>query len=226
MQQAQGVTAWEWASERDMQSYLAGDLPRAEYLRDRRRQARLVQHVLGLAGQHSVFEIGSGEGLVAAALAPRVKRLACVDISASFLARAQATCQGLENVEFCLSRAYLDDLPSASYDRGYSWNLFVHFDAYQVFHYLRAVARVLLPGGLFAFNFITLGDQTVRHFRVFADAYRSASAEQLPGFLRWYEPALMSAIAREAGLAPVAESGGGGGHILTVGRPPVPDGHR
>jgi hypothetical protein len=52
----------------------------------------------------------------------------------------------------------------------------VHFDAYQVFHYLRGRPG-LLPGGLFAFNFITLGDQTIPHFRVSADAYRSASPE-------------------------------------------------
>jgi cyclopropane fatty-acyl-phospholipid synthase-like methyltransferase len=201
-----------------MQSYLAGDLPRDEYLPDRRRKAQLVRQLLSLASDHSIFEIGSGEGLVAAALAPHVKRLVCVDVSASFLAKAHTTCQGLGNVEFCLSGGYLDDLPSASYDRGYSWNVFVHLDAYQVFHYLRAVARVLLPGALFAFNFVSVGDQTIRHFRVFADAYPSASPQQLPGFLRWYEPELMTAIASEAGLSTVAASGAGGGHVLAVRR--------
>jgi predicted O-methyltransferase YrrM len=212
--------AWEWSSEAQMQSYLAGDLPREEYLRDRRRQAETIRLALGLDATHAVFEIGSGEGAVAAALAPQVRELTCVDVSESFLARARETCRGLANVRFQLTRQeYLRGLPAAGYDRGYSWNVFIHLDAYQVFHYLRGVAEVLRPNGLFVFNFVTLGPQTVGFFRTFAEAYPSAWPEQLPGFMRWYDPGLMAAIAVEAGLEPVSGTAEAGGCTLLLRRP-------
>ena len=144
----------------------------------------------------------------------------CIDISKPFLAKAREACREVSNVDFQLCRGdYLEALPAAGFDRGYSWNLFIHLDAYQVFHYLRGAARILRPGGRFAVNFISLGDRTRPLFRMFADAYPTAWPEQLPGFLRWYEPELMVAIAGEAGLAPLYHSGEGGSHVLTLHRP-------
>ena len=212
--------AWERSSEQEMQEFLSGSLTREEYLRDREQQVDLVWSALEFNTDHVVFEIGSGEGVVAARLAPRVRHLTCVNISESFLAKAREACREVSNVDFQLCRGdYLEALPAAGFDRGYSWNLFIHLDAYQVFHYLRGAARILRPGGRFAVNFVSLGDQTRSLFRMFADAYPTAWPEQLPGFLRWYEPELMVAIAGEAGLAPLRHSGEGGSHALTLYRP-------
>ncbi len=203
-----------------MQSFLSGALSREDYLRDRDEQADFVQRALDLAGDHAVFEIGSGEGVVVARLAPLVWSVTCVDISEAFLRRARATCDGISNVEFLRTdNGHLAELRRSGFDRGYSWNVFIHLDAYQVYHYLCGVARALRPDGLFAFNYITMGDQTRSLFHTFAGACPTCGSDRLLGFLRWYEPALMISLAHEAGLVPVAQYGVGGSKVMTLQLP-------
>src|SRR5262245_3369410 len=131
-----------------MQIALAGDWPRDEYLRHREEMAADLAQLFGLDGTQRGFEIGSGEGIVARVLARRCRSLECTDISRSFLAVAQETCREHKNVYFHLIEAdFLDFLPARAFDFGYSFNVFVHLNAYDIFFYLRSVERLLKSGG-------------------------------------------------------------------------------
>ena len=94
-----------------------------------RRLARDLIDLLGLDGTQRGFEIGSGEGLVARALAPHCKMLDCADISRTFLDLAKDRCAPYRNVVFHLiGGEFLNFLPAQSYDFGYSLNVFVHLN--------------------------------------------------------------------------------------------------
>ena len=118
---------WEYPTRDAMQIALAGSMPRDEYLKHRSEMARELVELFGLDGTQQVFEIGSGDGVVARHLARQCRSLDCADISRTFLDAAQETCGGLDNVRFHLiTTDFLDFLPAGEYDFGYSLNVFVH----------------------------------------------------------------------------------------------------
>ncbi|MFG3051477.1 class I SAM-dependent methyltransferase [Kitasatospora sp. NPDC048239] len=195
--------AWEWETPEEMQLRLAGEQARADYLSDRAYRSDWVAGQLGLTAESSVFEIGSGEGVMAAALAPRVGRLCCADVSKSFLDIARETCRELPNVDYHLIEDdYLETLPSDSFDAGYSLNVLIHLDAYEILLYLRQVARLLVPGGQFVFNFLELGEVTWQFFRGDLARYRHAQPVETKGMLTWHHRETVAALAVEAGLVP------------------------
>lgn len=200
---ADAYVAWEWDSADDMQLRLAGTQPRDDYLRDRAERADWVADRLGLTAESDVFEVGSGEGVTAAALAPRVRRIMCSDISRSFLQQAAITCEAHSNVSYHLiDNDFLASLDSASFDAGLSLNVFIHLDAFEVFLYFQQIARILRPGGAFLFNFLDLGPATRPFFHADAARYRDSSVLALKGFMTYYGVDLMSRVAAEAGLMP------------------------
>lgn len=198
--------AWEWETAEDMQLQLAGHWSREEYLRDRRVRADWVADRLALTEKSAVFEIGSGEGVMAAELAPRVGSFLCADVSRSFLDQARATCRPYDNVSFHhIVDDYLDPLPDTSFDAGFSFNVLIHLDLYAVYHYFLAVRRILRPGGLFVFNHLDLGERTRSFFLDNAAHYRGAHPVALEGFLTWYGRDLIAKAATEAGLVPLVD---------------------
>src|SRR3546814_13977144 len=58
-----------------------------------------------------------------------------------------------------LTRSRLDPLADASMDKGYCIAVFIHMDKEDMVLYLRDVARVLCPGGLFYFDTWNLAHQ-------------------------------------------------------------------
>jgi ubiquinone/menaquinone biosynthesis C-methylase UbiE len=217
--------AWEWDTHEGMQLRLAGEQPRSAYLSDREYRADWVAGQLALTAEHSVFEVGSGEGVMAAALAPRVREVCCADVSKSFLDHARVTCRDLSNVSYYLiDDDYLEKLPEDSFDAGYSLNVFIHLDAYEIFLYLRQIARLLRPGGQFVFNFLELGEVTWPFFRGDLARYRQAQAAEAKGMLTWHHRETITALAAEAGLVPHREDllYEDGVVYLTCHRPPAP----
>ena len=103
-------------------------------------------------GDH-VFELGCGVGRIGRELAGEVARWHGLDISENMLAVARERLQGLGDVRFnALSGPRLPMLADASQDRGYCVAVFIHMDKEDMVLYLREVARVLKPGGLFYFD--------------------------------------------------------------------------
>jgi ubiquinone/menaquinone biosynthesis C-methylase UbiE len=214
--------AWEWDTSEGMQLRLAGEQPREEYLSDREYRANWVAEHLALTEDHAVFEVGSGEGVMASALAPRVRALCCTDVSKSFLDHARETCAALPNVSYHLiDDDYLEGLADGSFDAGYSLNVFIHLDAYEIFLYLRRIAAVLRPGGRFTFNFLELGEVTRPYFQGDLARYRQARASEVKGMLSWHHRATITALVRDAGLVPHEDEllDEGGVVYLTCHRP-------
>jgi len=192
--------AWEVADDDHALLALAGHSTPEEFELDRQERAKEVAGWCSIDEKRRGFEIGSGEGTVARILAEQCLSLDCNDISASFLERAKANCAGHANVWFHRIEAnYLDHLPSETYDFGYSLNVFIHFNPYDVFNYLQSVKGILKPNGVFYFDACTVGEQTLPLFREQAKMYRQ-TPEKIRGLLNFNHPAMLGAIVREAGL--------------------------
>jgi 2-polyprenyl-6-hydroxyphenyl methylase / 3-demethylubiquinone-9 3-methyltransferase len=100
-----------------------------------------------------VLDLGSARGDVCFLLAPRVKKAIGIDASprAVEIAEAERRKRGLENVRFVLCDvATLDPIPSGSIDLAGAFDLLEHIDDETVRQMLRALRRVLKPGGHFA----------------------------------------------------------------------------
>ena len=102
---------------------------------------------------HTVLDLGSARGDVCFLLAPRVREAVGVDASPKALeiAEAERERRGLANVRFLQSDvASLDGVPDASIDVAGAFDLLEHVDDATVRQMLRALARVLKPGGILA----------------------------------------------------------------------------
>lgn len=107
-------------------------------------------------------EIGSGGGRVAALVAPRVRALACVDVSGKMLAAAKKALADAPNAAFHLvhgdadpadagfdaarPRAYPAAL-AGSLDFVYCFDVMVHMDAHAMYRCLKRVAALLKDDG-------------------------------------------------------------------------------
>jgi ubiquinone/menaquinone biosynthesis C-methylase UbiE len=102
---------------------------------------------------HVVLDLGSARGDVCFLLAPRVRQAVGVDASpkALELAEKERARRGLANVRFVRSDvATLEGIPDASVDVAGAFDLLEHVDDDTVRQMLRALPRVLKPGGVFA----------------------------------------------------------------------------
>jgi ubiquinone/menaquinone biosynthesis C-methylase UbiE len=100
----------------------------------------------------TILDLGSARGDVCFLLGPLVKEAIGVDASprAVQLAQARGRELGLANVRFILGDvADLRGIPAASVDVAGAFDLLEHVDDETVRRMLRALARVLKPGGVF-----------------------------------------------------------------------------
>ena len=100
-----------------------------------------------------VLDLGSARGDVCFLLAPRVREAIGVDASSKALeiAEAERKRRGLANVRFLQSDvATLDGVSDASIDVAGAFDLLEHIDDATVRQMLRALTRVLKPGGVLA----------------------------------------------------------------------------
>jgi predicted TPR repeat methyltransferase len=213
------LNAWEVETEADAVLALAGHSTAEEIVRDRAQRADEVAKACRIEAGHAGFEIGSGNGLVARSLSERCARINCNDISHSFLSRARETCRDAANVRFHLIKdRYLDHLSAEAYDFGYSLNVFIHLNAYDMFNYLSDVSRILRSGGLFFFDACTVGRMTSDLFLEHAGMYRG-DPSGVRGLLCFNDPRVIESVVREAGLRVVKQDGTGGWLKFLVRKP-------
>lgn len=192
--------AWEVGSDEQAFLALAGHSTLDEFERDRRERAKEVVGWCSIDVDRRGFEIGSGEGTVARLLSDKCEWLDCNDISTSFLGRAKQNCSACKNVAFHkIDSEDLSYLRSGSYDFGFSLNVFIHLNLYDIYLYLQSIKRLLKPGGCFYFDACMLGEQTVALFREHAEMYRRAP-EKVRGLLSFNHPGSIGRIVEETGL--------------------------
>jgi ArsR family transcriptional regulator len=101
--------------------------------------------MLGLVHLGDVLDAGSGDGSIAALLAPRSRRVTCLDISPKVLQACRKRLQGLANVEYVLGDIHALRFADASFDQVLLLNLLTY--ATEPGRALAEAARVLRPGG-------------------------------------------------------------------------------
>lgn len=96
-----------------------------------------------------VVEIGPGGGKFSRLIIERCHELALVDISQEMLQRANAACSGRAR-ELLVQDGNLEALASSSVDLVFSYDVFIHLEAEEIFRYFAEVNRVLIAGGIFS----------------------------------------------------------------------------
>ena len=112
---------------------------------------RMVE-LAGLRGNERVLDIATGGGHVALAFAPHVAEVVASDLTPRMLQAAERfiTGAGVQNVRFEIADAEALPFPAASFDVATCRVAAHHFPHVQQF--VREVARVLRPGGVFVLD--------------------------------------------------------------------------
>lgn len=156
---------WNHLSRKNRLGFIAHLLPGAEWNEEEFRLVgdRFVERIMDRfdgygsfpCEQSTVLEIGCGVGRFSQPLAGRFKKVLGYDISAEMIEQASTRCAGLDNVEFTLNdgtslEAQADDSVEYCLCAGVFQHI-THIDV--VVRYIHEALRVLVPGGLFLFQF-------------------------------------------------------------------------
>lgn len=118
-------------------------------------EAKNIIELLSLTKHDTVVDLGSGCGFIARALAPQVDKLYCLDISQDFLSYCKHETEHNSNVEcHLIEYADLSPLQDLNITAIYSTALFIHFNLYDVYHYINACYNHLPVGGRLMFDFL------------------------------------------------------------------------
>jgi ArsR family transcriptional regulator len=101
--------------------------------------------MLGLIHLGDVLDAGSGDGAIAALLAPRSRHVTCLDVSPKVLQACRKRLQGLVNVDFVLGDVQSLRFADASFDQVLLLNILTY--AAEPARVMAEAARVLRPGG-------------------------------------------------------------------------------
>jgi cyclopropane fatty-acyl-phospholipid synthase-like methyltransferase len=129
------------------------------------REAKKLEAVdiismLGLTSTDIVVDLGPGCGFIAKEIAPQVKELHCIDISESFLDFCKEELRDISNIRYHhIKYSNVNLIPLSKVTKVYSTAVFIHFNLYDIFHYLRSIYMSLAIGGKVLFNF--LDDKTL-----------------------------------------------------------------
>lgn len=135
---ASGGTTWPES--------IAGEMER-HYSPGRTWEAT-ARGLLGFVRLGEVLDIGSGDGAIAELLAPRAKRITCVDKSARVVEAARSRLARLDNVRVVVSDMHALELEDSSFDQVLLLNTLTYAERPALA--LAEAARVLRPGGTLA----------------------------------------------------------------------------
>ncbi len=156
-------TLWSADNDHDLFNLLVGqsfgDQPELniDIIRQNKLEiAHYISNQLNLKKTDVVLDLGSGCGYLAKPISHLVEKVICCDISEDFLKYAKNECREVENIEFHLVQNYkLKPLLNSSLDAAYSFNVFIHLNTYQIYAYLKEMARVLKADSLFIFDIMS-----------------------------------------------------------------------
>jgi SAM-dependent methyltransferase len=185
--------------------------------------AAQARAALDLKPGDRVFELGCGVGRIGRELAGEVARWHGLDISENMLDVARERLQGIGDAHFdALSGPRLPMLADASQDKGYCVAVFIHMDKEDMVLYLRDVARVLRPGGLFYFDHWNLAHPVGwKRFAMEVDQAARVPAGQRKDVARnqFCVPEELIAYVRGVGLEPLLVIGDSPNAQLVVRKP-------
>jgi len=144
-----------------------------------------LRGLLGLCRLGDVLDVASGDGALAALIAPRARSVTCLDLSARVIKAARRRLAQIPTVRFVLGDMHELPFAGASYDAVMLMNSLTYAERPE--RVVAEVARVLRPGG--ALVGVTL--RSHEHRRVVA-SYNHVSL----GF----EPAALAELLQRAGL--------------------------
>ncbi|MEO8285058.1 MAG: class I SAM-dependent methyltransferase [Chloroflexota bacterium] len=180
--------------------------------------ADFLQQVLQITKEDKVLEIGCGVARVGREIAPLCAEWHGTDISGNMLVHAAKRLEGIPN-------AYLHELPFSdlsifpanSFDCVYSTIVFMHLDKAEMFSYMRAALRVLVPGGRAYFDTCNiLSPESWRQFLVLLDTY---GPTERPGHAAQYStPQEMEKFMQEAGFEQVHVDGDNPQLVVALGK--------
>ena len=201
---------WNFRTEHEIFRALIGDDfgPRPELEKEKIRKVKLgiaesIAQTLQLESHHTILDLGSGTGYLAAPIAAKVKIVHCADISPAFLKWCRRETSGLANVQYHLIRSGdLSCLNAASIDKGYSEDVFIHFNLFDITLYLRELNRVLKPGGQFLCKFHDSDCLDVNHdvfFQKMQEVYRQ-DRSSIFTVVQWNSGMAITAVAKQYGF--------------------------
>lgn len=118
-------------------------------------EANNIVDLMSLTKKDIVLDLGSGCGFIANHVAERVGYLHCADINAEFLEYCQQETSKHSNVAcHLIEYADLSSVQRQGITAIYSTALFIHFNLYDIYHYLNACWECLEPGGRLAFDYL------------------------------------------------------------------------
>ena len=121
---------------------------------DKTRHASNLLKLLKLDQDSIVPDLGSGIGFIAEFIADHVKHIHCADISGTFLNECKKNLKDKKNVDFHLIEyGNLDSLKNKSIKFVYAQAVFIHFNLFDMYIYLKAVYNLLPSGGQFLFDY-------------------------------------------------------------------------
>lgn len=151
-------------------------------------QVELLRHFVG--GSTDFCEIGAGDGAVARALAPHVKRSLAFDVTDAYMHGPNP--EG--RFEFRVFDGFDPGLPAASIDFVYSRDVVEHLHPEDMLEQTAALARALRPGGMYLC--VTPNRLTGPH-----DVSRAFDPVPTGFHLREYSSAELAAVMRRAGFS-------------------------
>lgn len=107
-----------------------------------------LRGLLGLLRLGDVLDVASGDGALAELLAPRARRVTCIDLSPRVVAAGRRRLEHLPNVEFRVGDMHALPLPDASHDQLLLMHALSYAEAPD--RVLAEAARVLRPAGALA----------------------------------------------------------------------------
>lgn len=209
---------WEFDTKESMLNLLIGKsfgndpAKRMEEIRIAKiERATSIFTLLELNSDAVVIEIGSGSGVMANWMAPKVKYLHCCDISKSFLEVAREECQNSDNVFFHLVQTRkLDFAGEGTIDAVFSNNVFIHLNLYDIFIYFREFQRIVKTGGKVWFDITNsdiLADKIPEYFYEMLGYYETNSLFAMSSLLRFNSPVAIVGIARHFGFKQISATG-------------------
>lgn len=155
----------------------------------------------------TVLEVGPGGGKWTVRLAPRVRKVICLDVAEEMLKRTEKRCQdeGLSNVELVLSNGRdFQPIADASVDFFFSYDVFVHIALEDTYPYTQEMNRVLKGGGRgtchYAVNSVPQAWNRVEHMN---DWYRGGA--HTIGQYFYYSPDALRRMYEHCGLIVVEQ---------------------